>query len=295
VPVPSSKEAIVLVSGINSFPQDPTFDALIAKLFGDPRYQIYRFGADPTYPYDALGDLDVNARGLRDEVRAIGATHPAVHIIAHSMGGAVADRAFAAGLSARDGVATYIALAAPHNGSTTLAAAGAVLDLAGDSSLEVRAAFSPKLDPGSDAAKGLARTRPLPPPLGVTRLDLRMSTDWTVTARDARDPGVESRVLIPSDLRDIADGHGGITRDPEALRLITSTIEARAVPPDRRGVVVQQAADRQSNAADALSAGILLAALVAALAICVILYCAPILRRITRPLAQEQLRAVRRK
>jgi len=129
----------------------------------------------------------------------------------------------------------------------------------------------------------------------VTRLDLRMSTDWTVTARDARDPGVESRVLIPSNVRDIADGHGGITRDPEALRLITSTIEARAVPADQRSVAVQQTAERQSDAAAALATGILLAALVAALAICVTVFCVPLLRRITRPLAQEQLRAVRRK
>ena len=295
LPVPSAKEAIILVSGINSFPQDPTFDALIAKLWDDPRYQIYRFGADPTFPYDALGDLDANARSLRDEIRTIGETHPAVHVIAHSMGGAVADRAFATGLSARDGVATYIALAAPHNGSATLAASGSVLALAGDRSLEVRAAFSPKLDPGSDAAKGLARTRPLPPPAGVTRLDLRMSTDWTVTAHDAKDPGVESRVLIPSDLRDVADGHGGITRDPEALRLITSTIEARAVPADTRGVEMRSAADRQSGIAGALAAGVALAALLIGAAICVTLYCAPYLRVFTRPLALEQLRAVRRK
>ena len=102
-------------------------------------------------------------------------------------------------------------------------------------------------------------------------------------------------MLIPSTVRDIADGHGGITRDAEALRLITSTIEARAVPADRRGVVVQQVAERQSDAADALATGILLAALVLTLAICATLFCAPILRRITRPLAQEQLRAVRRK
>ena len=295
LPVSSDKEAIILVSGINSFPQDPTFDAVIAKLWDDPRYEIYRFGADPTFPYDALGDLDVNARSLRDEVRTIGATHPAVHVIAHSMGGAVADRAFAAGLSARDGVATYIALAAPHNGSATLAASESVLALAGDRSLEVRAAFSSKLDPGSDAAKGLARTRPLPPPAGVTRLDLRMSTDWTVTAQDAKDPGVQSRILIPSDLRDVADGHGGITRDPEALRLITSTIEARAVPVDTRGVEVQSAADRQSDIAGVVALGVALAAFLLGVGICASLYCKPYLRLITRPLAIEQLRAVRRK
>ena len=113
-------------------PAGPNIRSLIAKLFGDPRYDIYRFGADPEYPYDALGDLDVNARSLRDEVRAIAATHPAVHIVAHSMGGAVADRAFASGLSANDGVATYVALAAPHNGSPTLAAARGALGVAGD-------------------------------------------------------------------------------------------------------------------------------------------------------------------
>ena len=295
LPVPSAKEAIILVSGINSFPQDPTFDALIAKLWNDPRYQIYRFGADPIFPYDALGDLDASARSLRDEIRTIGETHPAVHVIAHSMGGAVADRAFAAGLSARDGVATYIALAAPHNGSATLAASGSALALAGDRSLEVRAVFSPKLDPGSDAARGLARTRPLPPPAGVTRLDLRMSTDWTVTAHDAKDPGVDSRVLIPSGLRDIVDGHGGVTRDPDALRLITSTIEARAAPADRRGVEVKMAAESQSDAAGMLAAAFAIVACVAAAGICVALYCAPYLRVITRPLALEQLRAVRRK
>lgn len=293
-PVLSAKEAIVLVSGINSFPQDPTFDPLIAKLFGDPRYDIYRFGADPRYPYDALGDLDVNARHLRDEVRAIAATHPAVHIVAHSMGGAVADRAFSAGLSANDGVATYVALASPHNGSPTLAVSTAMLDALGDHGLEVRAVFSPKLDPGSDAARGLAHSRPVPPPPGVVRVDLRLSTDWTVTARDSRDPGVESRDLVPSDLRGYIDGHGGVIRDPEALRLVTSTIEHRAVPADPRGRDVKAAADRQSGAAGTLA--LLIAVLALAVAGCIrIASCFPGVRLVTRPLAEMQLRAVRRK
>ena len=292
--VPSAKEAIVLVSGINSFPQDSTFDPLIAKLFGDPRYDIYRFGADPAYPFDALGDLDVQARNLRDEVRAIGLTHPAVHIVAHSLGGVVADRAFSSGLSANDGVATYVALASPHNGSPTLAAGTAVLDVFGDNGLEVRAVFSPKLDPGSDAARGLAHTRPVPPPAGVVRLDLRLSTDWTVTARDSRDPGVESRDLVPSDLRGYIDGHGGATRDPEALRLVTSTIENRAVPQDPRGRDLKAAAGRQSGAAGMLA--LLIAVVGLAVAGCIrVASCFPGVRLVTRPLAEMQLRAVRRK
>lgn len=294
-PVHSAKEAIVLVSGINSFPQDPTFDPLIGKLLADPRYEIYRFGGDPAHPFDALGDLDVNAKNLTDEVRALGATHPAVHIVAHSMGGAVVDRAFAGGLSATDGVATYIALAVPHSGSARLAASSALLDSFGDTALEVRALFSPKLDPGSAAARGLARMRPIAPPKSVVRLDLRTATDWTVTSTDARDPGVRSRVLLPADIRGLVDGHGAVTRDPEALRLITSTIETRAVPPDTRGWQVHLATVAAS--AEAGRAALLIFIAFAALACCVhfTLGRYPFLRTLTRPLAEWQLRQVRLK
>lgn len=294
-PVRSPKEAIILVSGVNSSPQDPTFDALVAKLLGDPRYVLYRFGADPDHPYDALGDLDVNARNLGDEVRALGATHPAVHIIAHSMGGVVADRAFSHGLSAKDGVATYVALASPHNGSSSLAATTALLRAYGDGALEARALLSPKLDPGSDAARGLAAARPVRPPAGVVRLDLRMSTDWAVTAHDAKDPGVESRTLTPSDLGGYVDGHGAVTRDPEAIRLITSTIGQRAIPADRREWPSKLAAGLGSLAADRAAALILFAGLLLACCITSLLWRSPLLRVATRPLAVAQLRAVRRK
>jgi hypothetical protein len=295
IPGLSAKQAIVLVSGINSFPQDPTFDPLISALFGDPRYDIYRFGGDPAYPYDTLGDLDVNARSLRDEVRALGATHPAVHIVAHSMGGAVADRAFSSGLSAKDGVATYVALASPHSGSSSLAASTLLLDSLGDRALEVRAVLSPTVDPGSDAARGLARARPVSPPAGVVRLDLRMSTDWGVTARDASDPGVESRTLVPSDLRGYVDGHGAVTRDAEALRLVKATIDARAIPADTRGWQVKLAAGLGSFAAEWGALFAILAGAFIAGCIGLALSCAPLLRLVTRPLAQMQLRAVRRK
>src|SRR5204862_675838 len=98
------------VSGVNSSAQDPTFDALQARLFDDPGYEVHRFGADPAYPYDTQGSLDQAAGNLTNEIRDLGRTHPAVHIVAHSMGGDVVDRAFALGLSASDGVATYVAL-----------------------------------------------------------------------------------------------------------------------------------------------------------------------------------------
>src|SRR5438477_12897426 len=166
---PSAKEVILIVSGVNSSAQDPTFDALQAKLFGDPRYEVHRFGADPAYPYDTLGSLNEAAGSLTNEIRDLSLTHPAVHIVAHSMGGDVVDRAFANGLSAKDGVATYIALSSPHSGSASLAATEPVLAGAGDSSLEVRALFASKLDVGSAAARDLAHAKPGRRPAGVTR------------------------------------------------------------------------------------------------------------------------------
>lgn len=293
-PVPSAKEAIVLVSGINSFPQDPTFDPLIKQLLGDPRYEIYRFGGDPTHPFDGLGDLDVNARNLTDEVRALGETHPAVHIVAHSMGGAIVDRALANGLSASDGLVTYVALAVPHSGSARLAAGGLVLDGLGDTSLEVRALLSPKLDPGSAAARGLAHARPARAAAGVTRLDLRTATDWTVTAADARDPGITSRTLLPSGIGGVVDGHGAVTRDPVALRLITSTIATRAIPPETRGWEVPAAA-LLSRLAGLAAWQLCLLGLVAACGVGLALRRTPVVRLVTRPLAIWQLRRVRLK
>ncbi|MEP7003673.1 MAG: hypothetical protein ABI888_03960 [Chloroflexota bacterium] len=294
VPVQSGKEAIILVSGLNTAAPDGTFDRLIATLFGDPRYAIYRFGADPEHPFDANGDIDVNAVHLRDEIRAIGATHPAVHIVAHSMGGVVADRAFSAGLSASDGVATYIALASPHSGSAALATASSFLDAIGQDSLQVRAAFSPKIDPGSPVARGLATAGPVPPPAGVIRLDLRAPTDFTVTANDAKDPGVASRILWPSDPWGYIDGHGAVTRDPEALRLIRSTIEHRAVPPDDHSRTLEMETAIADAGSSSLALLMTLAGLLVGCCLVGLLMTNPPLQLITRPLAAMQLRAVRR-
>ena len=294
-PKPSAKEIIIVVSGVNSSAQDPTFDALQAKLFDDPRYEVHRFGADPAYPYDTLGSLDLAAEHLTNEIRDLSLTHPAVHIVAHSMGGDVVDRAFAQGLSAKDGVATYVALSSPHNGSASLAAVESVLELVGDTALELRALFSAKLDVGSAAARDLAHATPVPPPVGVTRADLRIATDLAVTSRDAKDPGVESRTLAPADLGGYLDGHGAITSDPRVLDLVMTTIATRAVPPDTRTVEAKQSAELQSLGALGLSIALCVVGLGAACAFAFALQRTPAIRWITRPLAEARLREIRRK
>ena len=74
----------------------------------------------------------------------------------------------------------------------------------------------------------------------MVRLDLRLATDAVVRATDARDPGVDSRVLLPGSLREW-EGHGGILHSDQALNLTLETIKRKAVPADDRGAVLQAA------------------------------------------------------
>lgn len=249
----SDKEVVILVAGIGSAASDATWDALIARLRTDPRYEIRRFGADPAYPYDTLGRLSDNADALTAEVRDLAIRYHGVHLVAHSMGGAVVDTAFARGLSANDGVQTYIALASPHDGSTPARFAQIVALDAGGAAPEARAiaSFAQERDITGPATVDLARLHARPGAAGVARLDLRMASDFTVIARDAAAPGVDSRILAPRGAGAWLDGHGAVTRDSRALDLVTTTIARRAPPADARGAEIAEAA-RTSRLADAV-------------------------------------------
>ena len=291
----SDKEVVIVIGGFGSAAPDDTFDPLIAVLAKDPRYEIRRFGGDPRYPYDTNGPLDRNAKNLVDEVRDLAATHPAIHLVTHSMGGAVADRAFALGLSANDHVATYVSLAGPHDGASLARIAEPYLAAAGDEGLELRAGATlvSHGDPGSPAAHDLARLRVGPPPTGVVRLDLRYATDEWVLGRDARDPGVDSRILLPSTLAGL-EGHGGILRDPSALALVRSTIAWEALPPDDRGVVVQTAAAAVSAVMDNVMPALVVVGCAFLLGCAFALRRWPSVRILTRRWAIERLRWISR-
>ena len=99
-----------------------------------------------------------------------------------------------------------------------------------------------RMESDSDAVIDLAAARPVPPPSGVLRLDLRESTDVLVTERDARDPGVTSRILNGP-----FEGHGGILSDPRAIEQTVRTITERRVPAEDRGRIAILAAEEQSR------------------------------------------------
>ncbi len=237
------RELIVLVGGLGSASDDDTFKAFRERLAKEGGYDVVRFGQD-LGTYDTLGEVDANAERLRDSIRSASIGYDGVHIVTHSMGGVVADRAFALGLSASDGVTTYVAWSAPHDGSHAARVARAALTLSGPARTDAReVAVSADLhDPESVAVRDLARIRAIGPPTGVIRLDLRLAMDAVVSSADARDPGVDSRVLLPTSLGEL-EGHGGILKSEQALDLTMATIKSRALPPDERGYALRAASD----------------------------------------------------
>ncbi len=251
----SGRELVVLVGGYQSCScqDDPRFGPLRAAL-ETAGYDVVQFGRDPRFPYDTYGQIAPNAANLRDEVRALAPGYAAVHLVTHSMGGAVADQAFAAGLSRADGVATYVALSAPHSGSTYGRAIDVVHTAAGDDGgLLHTVPLYFGLETSSDALRDLATLAPIRAPAGVVRLDLREMTDLLVPERDASDPGVPSRVLTGA-----LEGHGGILDDRQAIDLTLRTIAGRRVPPDERSVRLARAADAGAIGLGALLLGLTL-------------------------------------
>jgi hypothetical protein len=253
-----TRELIVLVGGLGTDkrPGDNPFKELQERIPSDT-YDVLRFGTDFGV-YGTYDSIDENAEHLRDGIRSLSAGYDSVHIVTHSLGGNVADRAFELGLSSSDGVTTYVAWSAPHDGAHAAGIARAALTLSGPARADTRdvAVWADLHDPESAAVRDLARIRAVAPPPGVVRLDLRLATDELVSASDARDPGVESRVLLPTTLRDW-EGHGGILKNDQALDLTLATIKQKAVPTDDRGVVLRGAAqvisDRTSELVGDLS------------------------------------------
>jgi hypothetical protein len=237
-------ELIVLVGGYQSCacPDDGTFDALSKRLSGSNGFTVVRFGADPRFPYDTYGPVDTSAANLRDEIRSLSSGYAGVHIVTHSLGGVVADRAFAQGLAREDGVVTYVSWSGPHDGSDAARAVELARKVGIDIAPVREGLLWLRMEPDSPAMRDLASVRATAPPPGVVRLDLREATDALVTARDARDAGVTSRILTGR-----AEGHGGILDDPEAIDLTLATIVSRRVPPDDRARAVQIAAAESSR------------------------------------------------
>lgn len=232
------RELVVVVGGYQSEFKDPKpLRDFIDSLDLGQNFEVIRFGDDPHFRYDTLGSLDENARRLSDEVLSKARDYDGVHLIGHSMGGNVLDRAFVNGYLPDGGpILTYTALSTPHAGSTVAREAELTLTLTGPARADVNEAGR-LIDVEADtrAMRDLATRLERPRLRRVSRLDIRMATDLTVPAADADDPGVESRSLLPH-TPDSLEGHRGTLTDPMSRQLTREAILTRAVPRDTRSV-----------------------------------------------------------
>lgn len=231
---------VVAVGGLGSRGDDRFFEPLLdlARVASDGRpIQPYRFGLDRAdrYPYDTSGAIDRSASRLRGLLRDLSDECFSVSVVAHSMGGVVADRAFSMGVSAADGVTGYVALSSPHNGAFAARALrlGVELD---DTFASVASGAARALglqDPTSAAVRDLAERRAPRPPRGIEVVRQRLVHDLTVLRGDLVDRRYDTREYLPGSLQEI-DGHGGILSNALARDVALTVIRDRRVPTDPR-------------------------------------------------------------
>lgn len=232
------QQCIVIVGGLGS-PTDGSdadfFGAVLGDLVDSADHRSIRFGLDAG-SYDTTGAISRSAEELRAVISRASDDCEAIHILAHSMGGVVVDRALSKGDPAAAGVATYVAMASPHNGATVARVVRAALDhdpLLAHTASAVADIFGLP-DPGSDAIRDLARARAPARIPRVEHLRVRMVTDEVVLRGDNIDRRVDVREYAPAALDELL-GHGGIVRSAPVQRIVRETIRSGRVPSQGSG------------------------------------------------------------
>lgn len=258
-------QCVVLVGGLGSETgrDDHFFDRLVAGLRGTAGYRFIRFGLEPDtlgHSFDTYGAIGTNARSLRALVRDLSASCRSIDVLTHSMGGAVADRAFSMGLAEIPGVTTYLPLSAPHNGAFAARAVrlGVGLDdtyasLA--SSLAVRTGLH---DPTTAAVRDLALARaPRPPRVPTVRQ--RLVSDLFVLRRDHVDRRADVREYRLTSLQEL-EGHGGIVHNTHVQAVIERALREHAIPAEERSAAEIEATALASHLVDRYWGGVVASA-----------------------------------
>lgn len=229
---------IVLVGGFGS-PTDGSDDAFFAEALGplanDPAIRLIRFGVtDGTY--DTTGRIDPSASELRDVLRRASNECSRIHVFAHSMGGVVADRALAKLTDPSAlGVATYVPMSSPHNGSYAARMIAPPLEDDALLAAAVSTVTSPwRMDPTRGAASDLARVTPPRPPRGIAELRVRGASDAFVLYRDWADRRYAMLELAPENSAELLNGHARIVGNSQAQTALRATIAGSRVPEDDR-------------------------------------------------------------
>jgi hypothetical protein len=255
-----------VVGGLGSPPNDDFFDPILDRLgtTSDGRpFRAFRFGWDrgDRYRYDTYGAIDRSALTLRALIRDLSDECVTTDVLAHSMGGVVADRAFSMGVSAADGVTAYVPLASPHNGSFDARAVrfGVELDDTYAALASTVAQRTGLHDPTSAAVRDLAVRRSPRPPRGVVAVRQKLVHDLMVLHGDLADRRMDVRELLPTSL-DEFEAHSGIVHNARAVDVAVRTIREHAVPGDDRTDAERRAAFLAARAVQRYWGGVVAAA-----------------------------------
>lgn len=229
------QDCIVIVGGFGS-PTDGSDAGFFSMALGDLAWSIdhrlIRFGVDQG-DYETTGAISRSGAELRRVIRSISPDCDAIHLLAHSMGGVVVDRALAKTEPAALGVATYVAMASPHNGATLARVVTAVVEHEPLLGMGITALSSALDRPvASDAVRDLATTRAARRIPRLEHVRVRMKNDLFVHAADHRDRRVDVREFDPATW-DEKEGHGDIVRNERVQTLVRQTVRTGRVPPER--------------------------------------------------------------
>lgn len=237
------RELVLFVGGYRSDPADPAFFAPLAALFPDMQVGYFGLGG---LRYDTTGPLAANGANLAEEVRRRARLDdpPRVHLVGHSLGGLVIDEAIREGLTARDGLSSVVAIAAPHAGSTIASTARTALALAGPAEDEARLILRVVGDTdASDAAfRDLAVRRAARAPRDVRMVQVTAFADELVFARDTHVAGAERVVASARFPR-----HGEIVKSSKTQRVTSAVVRGKATPSSS---LEDRALDRLNHALD---------------------------------------------
>ncbi len=253
----ASPECVVIVGGLGSATDNTDegfFRAVLGEIADDVRFRMIRFGVDEG-SYRTTGDLSRNGEELRSVIGHASDECEAVHVLAHSMGGVVADRALSKGVAASHGIATYVALASPHNGANGARAIRPAIeaDALFAAGARLAAGATGMHDPTSEAVRDLARTRAPLPVRAEAAVRLRVVTDAIVIRRDVFDRRVDVREYMPRSMAEL-EGHEQIVHHPLAQQVVRGTIATRRALAEARSAEEVREAELASVAIDGVLA-----------------------------------------
>jgi len=249
---PGSGHLLFAVGGINSHTDrrtGHTFD-LDTRALGYHSDEVgwfsYRRDGRAYTGRDTYQDLRVEARGLRDQLRAFARANPSreVDLAAHSQGGVVVDAFLELYYDPSDPtlppLGNVLTFSSPHDGATIARVAAEIGSgpkghallraggkLSGGAVPPVDGTSTRQLDPHSGLMREL-RSRELPSELDVTSIGA--VDDTVVDEENTHQRGARSVLVNPAGAND----HSLIVRDPQAMRAARLALELR--PPECVGV-----------------------------------------------------------